>query len=627
MELSKSQLAVVKANADPLLVVAGPGAGKTTVLAARISRLLTESDGSYRKVLGITYTNVAANNLRDKIALLGKEASARTLVSTFHGFSARLLQQHGLHVGLNQDFAIVNEINDRTELLTKAAAKIGASPADLARRADALLRLLARLYERCTTSEDIPNHMTRDSAADLQFIMQIFDAYVQTSIEENQLEFSLLVYLATKLLREFRPLAIQTRQIYQYICVDEFQDTNSMQFKLLEAIALDDPSGLLLLADQDQIIYQWNGASPTRLREAASRFKATIMELPTSYRCPDDVVAAATRLISHNSDRFVNAIYDSEKHETADIVIRGFADEHEEAKYIAQRLTEFDESERASTVVLARNRKLLDVILQATKARDIEAFAPVSKLDFESPPMVMLQSMLRLANRANRVTVVRRLVAAFALMTGVELDADLLFAQAEEETSDVLSLFFHTLLPKARSDEFKRLAAVVATELVSRKEFRNISSAFFSWVDSLQPSDLKTAYQGDFDAEKNIWLALERRHRGLADEQVTLAEFLRNVDLESKVGEPKGAVRLLTVHGAKGLEFDHVFLAGAAENQFPTYQAVAPGASAHALEEERRSFFVAITRSMKSLTLSYADKYFGRQTSPSRFIAELEVSG
>lgn len=624
MHLNRSQRDVVEAGLEPLLVVAGPGAGKTTVLSARIERLLSESAGSYRKVLGITYTNVAANNLKEKIDALGTEASDRTLVSTFHGFSTRLLQQHGLHIGLDHDFTIVNELSDRLELLTRAGRAVGVSENTLASRGEVLLRLLARLYERCVSVDEVARQVKGDENVDV--IQKLFVAYSETSIAEKQLEFSLLVHLATKLLVGFKPLATQIRQIYQYVCVDEFQDTNAMQFRLLEAILADDSSGLLLLADQDQIIYQWNGASPTRLRQAAERFDATVLQLPTSYRCPDEVVAAATRLIAHNSDRFVKSTYDSERGDAGDIEVAGFDNEGAEAEFVAQKLAEISPEQWSNTAVLARNRKILQTILKAAEKAGIACYLPVPKVDFESPPLVMLQSILRLANRANRITVFRKLVSAFSLITGVELDADLLLAQAEEQSRDVMLVFFEMLSKRAVSSEFGRLVNVVDENLVARKEFRGVSSALFRWVDSLRPGDLKTAYQGDYESEREIWETLERRHRGLQDENVTLADLIRNIDLESKVLEPEGAVRFLTVHGAKGLEFDNVFIAGLAESQFPTFQAIAPGTPSNALEEERRSFFVAITRTMRCLTLTYALRYYGRASEPSRFIGELGLA-
>ena len=619
--LSRSQQAVVDAGTEPLLVIAGPGAGKTTVLAARIERLLKSSPGSARKILGITYTNVAAKNLRTRIEAADVDASQRVVITTFHGFATRILQQHGSHIGLQSNFSIINEIEDRVELLERAAMKAGIGSEALSGRAEQTLRLLGRLYERCLTFNEARELLLGDSA--LGLVQQLFDAYIEQSIDEAQLEFSLLVNLCNRLLLQFSPVAQQTRAIYQHICVDEFQDTNEMQYRLLEIIANTNAEGLVLLADQDQVIYQWNGASPSRLSEAQKRFGMTVLLLPTSYRCPDDIVAAASRLIAHNSTRFVTPTYDSERHGASRLQIKQFEDGRNEAEWVASELSELTVDQLEQTVVLARNRRILDLTLTAASKRGVPCLAPIAKYDFVSAPLVMLQSLLRLASQPTRQVVLRRLITSFYIMTGRELDAEVLAAKAEEDGVDVLSTFFNDLLLYAKSSEFKDLANVVSESLVAKKDFRGVSKALFSWVDALPTSNLKVAYHDDYDAERRSWEELERRHQGLQSDRVSLADFLRQVDLESKTKEPTGPVRFLTVHGAKGLEFRKVFLVGAAEGQFPAYQAVMAGADSHALEEERRSFFVAITRSMSELTITYASRYFGRPSSISRFVTEM----
>ncbi len=573
--------------------------------------------------MGITYTNVAARNLRDKLELGVGGAVDRVLVTTFHGFATRLLQQHGSHIGLRPDFSIINEAEDRLLLLERAAESAGVSEEYSASRGETLLRLLGRLYERCLSADEASEVLHQ---GDDRLALSVFEPYVQISIAEGQLEFSLLVHLCNRLLVSFPAIARQTRRVYKYICVDEFQDTNEMQYRLLEIIAGADPSGLVLLADQDQVIYQWNGASPSRLKQASERFSLKLLLLPTSFRCPEQIVRAATQLISRNSSRFVSPDYGSESGVSADIDVVRLPDDQSEANWVADQIASVERSRWEQVGVLARNRKLLDLAMEAAVKHGVLCAAPVTKYDFISAPLVMLHSMLRLANQPNRLSVTRRLTTAFYIMTGRVVDPDVLAADAEEKSLDILTAFFTGMLPLSQSAEFRAVGAVIAEDLIARKAFRRVSHAFFAWVDALPPSSLKIAYEEDYLQERKTWEELERRHQGLKAENVTLAEFLRHFDLESKAREPADAVRFYTVHGAKGLEFNRVFLVGAAEDQFPAFQARKAGVTSEAFEEERRSFFVAVTRTLEKLTLTFADRYFGYPATESRFIGEMGLA-
>lgn len=611
--LNASQKAIVEADETPLLVVAGPGAGKTTVLRARIERVLDESP--YNRVLAITFTNVAVANLRSRLEDLTRDDLQRVRICTFHSFAASILQQHGTHLDLQPDFNISNEDADRREIYFEAVA---AARCAVDENAD-YLPLIGRLLERGASEGTISNFI--DPSIDAEVVGTILEQYVRISVAKGQLDFALLVYLANKLLIETPGVSKQIRRTYKYICVDEFQDTNDAQFRLLEAICKDRASGLLLLADQDQVIYQWNGASVGRLAEAANAFTARTTVLPTSFRCPDAIVRAASCLIAHNPSRFVTPVFKSAIDRRGSIAVKSFASENAEESWIASQLQGLSAEQYDETAVLARNRKRLDSLLVTCSGMKIPAMIPTPRFEFVSPPLVLLHSILRLAHRFQR----RHLDAlcdSLATVTGMILDAGTIIAEAAATDVPALEVFVKRSRDLVRSEQYGSVCDYVMHKLLARKDYWALSDLYFAWI-SEQQTRTPDVYAADFDEEKPIWVALERTHKGLQSDQITLSEFLRRLDLESKAPPVIGRVRLMTVHGAKGLEFDRVFLLGASEGQFPSFQAVKQGDASQAIQEERRSFFVAITRCKADLMVTYPTSYMGYRKQASRFITEM----
>jgi DNA helicase-2/ATP-dependent DNA helicase PcrA len=613
---NENQRAIIEAGDEPLLVVAGPGAGKTYVLEQRVRRLLVAEPESHFRILAITFTNVAASNLKRRLNDLEYDHNDRLEIGTFHSFAARVLQQHGSHVGLSPDFSIISAIEDREAIAAEAFADM-----DLPSDVSTIIPLISRRYERGVYPDDVI-----DASGSEPYLDRCMQAYRNLSIARGQMDFPLLIYVVLELFTRYPALAKLLRKIYRYICVDEFQDTNRAQFQLIELLASGDPRGILFLADQDQVIYQWNGASPRRLREAQEFFNMKVLLLPTSFRCPPVVLKAANRLISHNAERFVSPDFRADEEREGDISIRSFESETAEADWIVSELAE--ETDRDDTVVLARNRSTLERILRAAEKAQVRASIPTTRYEFESAPLSMLHSMLRLANVSDNVKALDRLVASFFQMTGRVIDAEQIRSDASALERNPLSVFFSRLVPVAVTSEFKELAHAVDSDLVERRHFRAISALFFAWVERIASATdwARTAYLASYEEERAVWEEFEILHRGLASDKVTLGEFLRALDLASKEPVRYDVVRLLTVHAAKGLEFRRVYIVGATDGQFPAFQAVKLGDTSDAMEEERRSFFVAITRSRDRVIVSYSRHVRGYAARPSRFLAEMGIA-
>ncbi len=613
-----NQQAVVDAGDSPLLVVAGPGAGKTTVLRARIERILRSSEESRFRILGITFTTVAARAVKKRLSALPEAERERTEIGTFHAFATRVLQQHGSHIGVGTSFTIVSAWEDRLAILGEVL-KERASPSD----PRGILPLLTEVLERAVSIEDIGERVSAVRA--IPDFADIVEGYVSLSLKRAQIDFPLLIHLCIRLFRAVPGVAKQLRRAYKYICVDEFQDTNDSQFELLKLLVGETPQGLLLLADQDQLVYQWNGASPWRLQEAQQRFSMEVLLLPTSFRCPDAILEAANKLISHNSSRFVKPTFTSSSGLVGNIYLRALPDEAAEREWLAAQLAVIPQSERERTAVLSRARKMLDAAMARCVQLGLPVASPVARYEFESAPLKMLHNMLRLVVAPTSHSAVEKMCAAFYEMTGRNPGAATLRARAEAEEQNVLALFFEDLRPAAASEEFRVLADSVSRDLLAGKGIRQLTVDFFQWAERVAESRAKTAYKASYDVERELWDDFERRHRSSTIDGARLREFVQDLDLESKAPSYPDHISFLTAHGAKGLEFSRVFVIGAADGQFPTYQAVKLGDLSDPMEEERRSFFVAITRCSGELTISYARSYAGRQAIPSRFIAEMGI--
>lgn len=256
--LNENQRRAVGWDQGPVLVLAGPGSGKTGVLTLRVARLLEENESA--AVLALTFTNKVATETRERVDDLLGERADRAQLCTFHSFATDLLAQHGSHLGIRSDFRPAARDEDRIAMLDDVIDELdGEVPAD--RRS--LLRLIDRLFSESYAGEG----ETASLASTPRWLPPLYRRYCDALIEANRLDFESLLSLATRLLREKPAVARVVRLGWTHVCVDEFQDTNQAQYDLLRLIAPSRSHNLFVVADDDQIIYQWNGASPKRLQD------------------------------------------------------------------------------------------------------------------------------------------------------------------------------------------------------------------------------------------------------------------------------------------------------------------------------------------------------------------------
>ena len=301
--LNVNQRRTVEWNDGPMLVLAGPGAGKTRVLTTRVARLIQETPDKRFRVLALTFTTKAAEEMRGRVAQLLGPRMRRARLTTFHGFAADVLRQHGSHLGLRPDFAILNQDEDRHLVLHDAiqiAGHPGTPPGATGR---GLMPMVDRLLRDGQDGRECHDAPLPFAAPGKEWIRPIYRAYIRSLIDGNHLDFGALLVCCLRLLRERPRIARDYRIVYPFACVDEYQDTNKVQDLLLRALYPDPNSNLFVVADDDQTIYQWNGASPERLRRLRTDYDMAVVQLPESFRCPPEVVRLANNLITHNADR------------------------------------------------------------------------------------------------------------------------------------------------------------------------------------------------------------------------------------------------------------------------------------------------------------------------------------
>lgn len=623
-KLNPNQLAAAQWNEGPLLVLAGPGSGKTATLTARVARLVEKGQDESFRILCLTFTRKAATEMRERLLKLVPDAKERVLLTTFHSFATDILRQHGSHFGLSPDFEILEEaervriiksvLDENTGELTKFVS------------AEKTLTAIEFLLRNLTPDDKVPT-LLKDAEAGQQ-LRTLFVRYKEILKQQNCLDYGAILYFCEELLRERPRLSKQLRTVYRYICVDEFQDTNVAQYQVLRTIAPDKDANVFIVGDDDQVIYQWNGASPRRVKELEQHYDLTTIQLPENYRCPPEVVALANALIVHNGERSPNKmplLSMKAVSGASPVELLSFEDDQQEARGIAERVAaRLQRGTRPSDIViLARATKLLERVQQALGTLSVKSYVQRRKSQFESAPLRFVVAALKLA-------LVRSDDDLAATVTKALSDC-----VAQDSSGEDLAGFSAAL----NGDQLEALGALVAASDAVPQELRQavaslvqgqyaqfiqMALAYFDSVEKVDQNDGNEQY-AEYATERTVWQGILREVGGEDDAySLSLGQFLQELALANKTPEaPSNAVRCLTVHSSKGLEFQHVYLVGMAEDQLPSFQSKKSGDNSREMQEERRNCFVAITRTIETLTMSYGAKYNGWSKRPSRFLFEM----
>ena len=376
-ELSDIQRQAVEWNDGTLLVLADPGSGKTRVLTCRAARLLDRSPDERFRVLALTFTNKAAHDMRNRVTALACGPEERADIRTFHGFCAHVLRQHGVHLGIKPNFEIYSRASDRRVVLEDALAR---DTRRFDRETHRLLPVIDALKARRVRPAQAEQWLAKRASASPEAAGRVAHAYrlYENALRAaNALDFNSLILEAHELFG-YPAIARHYQTIYRYWLVDEFQDTNGAQYALLQRMAGKGFHEVFAVADDDQTIYEWNGASVRRIHALVKDFNCAVVQLPTNFRCPPRIVEAANRLIVYNVRRDASkrpAESAQRGHPLNDRQIRccAFGTDLEEVAGIANEIARLATSARQQTLVLARTRALLESMSDALQAKKVPA--------------------------------------------------------------------------------------------------------------------------------------------------------------------------------------------------------------------------------------------------------------
>ncbi|MCP3685967.1 MAG: ATP-dependent helicase [bacterium] len=631
-ELSPIQKEAAEWKESAMLVLAGPGSGKTKVLTCRIAQILNTNPNENFRILGLTFTNNAADEIRNRIVNIVPGQERRLFMGTFHSFCADVLRQHGTHLNIKPNFHIYSQDIDLKAVLNdavKEAKKISNVVSEIDRRT---LPVIQRLKSQLILPEDCCR-VFRDEEFGKR-MAAVYPAYEKELTKRNALDFNSLILKTYQLFVKFPVFSKRYRAVYPYICIDEFHDTNLAQYNLIRALTNNQHRNLFIVADDDQIIYQWNGASHKRITQFIEDYSSNVIQLPMNYRCPPEIVKLANNLIRHNflrkPDKKPLKAFRSGLSKNVVRLLSVFPDYDAEVSGVAKDIKKYHSEHLGSVVILGRNRKLLEGAEDALRKEKLPAVVSQRKDEFESSPIAWLHSILRLTNDKQNRESLEVVCGTFTQLTGIEIDPEDVITQSQTSDLGYLHHWIKAVSHITSSVLIKEAINSISRYLVKSRDFRAFSRFSLDWFNRLIETKHKNRNDPNievfarFEEERTVWERLMSEIEGSLGDEITLEAFLQELQMHSKESPPSpNTVVLMTIHGAKGKEFDHVYLIGLVDDELPSFQSKQKGDQSPMMEEERRSCFVAITRTIKSLTLSYAKRYRGWSKEPSRFLFEM----
>jgi DNA helicase-2/ATP-dependent DNA helicase PcrA len=618
-ELNPSQREAVEHIDGAMLILAGAGSGKTKTLTARLAYLVGEVGIDPANTLTLTFTNKAASEMRERaLKLMSNKVSFPPLLCTFHKFGLLFLKFHIEKLGRSNSFVIIDS-DDKKRLLRSIAKEL---------KIDLNISFIASEISKYKNSLLTPEVVIEKAELpDYKKVAKIYALY-QANIEENNLvDFDDLLMLTYKILDEHDELRKETSNRYKYIMVDEYQDTNELQFRLLEHLC-SEHGNLCVVGDDDQSIYGWRGANIRNILEFADNFKDTkTVKLETNYRSTNPILKAANTLIEHNSTRLGKKLT-SHKGAGEDVKLLHSLDESMEAKAIAHQIHKLiDNGANPDEIAVLYRINALSRSLEEGFTKEGLGFKLIGGMRFyERAEIKDIISYFRvLANPHDDFSLLRIInkpkrgigKASIEKLQKASFDAQLsLYSYIDQSVSGKLPIVISKKVAIA-------LTKLVEDIKVLQEETQSTLGNFITLFE--ERIKLKDHYAGMVDGFDRI-LNIDEfygyfRDAVIKNPDLTLDEFLNDISLQSDQDQiEENAITIMSIHAAKGLEFEHLFVIGLEEEFFPL---LGEGCN---MEEERRLGYVAITRAKSDLTLCYVDSRFykGRRKmiDKSRFLGE-----
>ncbi len=637
-ELNPRQREAVETISGPVLIVAGPGSGKTRVITHRIAHLVDRCGVQPYRIAALTFTNKAAREMRERAATLMRTNNDQVTISTFHSFCARVLRRHVDLLGLDKDYTIYDH-SDQTSLVKRAMDELNINAKQFSPGA-----ILSAISGAKSKLIDVEGYGYKKADYFEEIVHRVYQRYEDLLTQSSALDFDDLILKTHALFRNHSDVTESYRDRYVHVMVDEFQDTNVAQYEIAKQLT-GEYRNLCVVGDPDQSIYSWRNADIRNILSFKKDFAdAKLIALEENYRSTETILEAAQKVIAPNSQRLEQNLF-TQLGKGSPIVVHESYDENDEAQFVVSEIESlvrrgFKCSDIAVMYrVNAQSRALEEMCLRY----DVPYLLVGSIKFYQRQEIKDLISYLRLIANHNDDVSFRRIVnvptRGIGQRTMSELDR-----LAWEHSTSLYAAIDETAAMLERPGNF--VAPLPARSIKALQEFKAMIDDLTEKSAEYEPSALidavlkRTGYGEHIenDAERgeermeNVQ-ELQSVAKGLLDlgEDDLLTAFLERVSLVSdadNVGESADAATLITLHQAKGLEYPVVFIVGMEEGVIPHMRSIDSGDPAE-IEEERRLCYVGLTRAKEKLYLVRAFRrgFRGRSGSlpsmPSRFLADI----
>ena len=627
--MNEQQAAAITAGDGPVLVLAGPGSGKTSVLTRRIAWLIREHRVPHHRILAVTFTNKAAGEMRARVeALLGKPLRGMQL-GTFHATCARFLRHEAESAGYRPDYVIYDS-DDQVALVKRVVKDLDIDPKRHNPRA-----ILSRISS--AKNEMIPPAQYRSLDYFGEIVKQVYASYQQALRDANAMDFDDLLLNMVTLLRDNEDLRAHYQNRFEYVLVDEFQDTNHVQYELVKLLAAPQ-NNVFVVGDEDQAIYAFRGADYRNvLRFQESYSDASVILLERNYRSTQNILDVARAVIDRNRHRTPKALHTDQGRGERATVFEAY-DERNEAQNVLERIQQLrlqDGLDYRDFAVMYRTNAQSRAMEQAFVSAAVPYMLVGGVGFYKRREVKDLLAYLRLIHNPDDRVSFERIINVPARGIGKKSLAAFLTWVAGEGLSigDALNRLYYddpAPLGSAAKKKFAAFAAMLTSwqemakigDLLNMFDKITAQTRYYLYLDEISKIPEEAAERADNVQELRGLLQYAMEY------EQPLHEFLAEQSLVADVDSLKDdndAVTLMTLHAAKGLEFPVVFLTGLETGILPHFRSFE---EAGGIEEERRLFYVGVTRAKQTLYLSYAFRRAlyggsGGLAAPSEFLADL----
>ncbi len=612
-KLNEQQREAVMHKDGPCLVIAGAGSGKTKVLTTRIAHLIDEGISSYH-ILAITFTNKAAKEMRERLEILVPDNNV--FVGTFHSFGVRILRENYMHLGLERNFTILDS-DDVLSLIKKIMKDLGIAKEECA--PSYIRNRISFIKNEMMGPVEIEKFFNTEPE---QIAYRVYKEYVQVLKKNNSVDFDDLLLLPVQLFLKNKEVLEHYQEKYQYILIDEYQDTNEVQYKMTKLLGCL-YNNIFVVGDPDQSIYQFRGANYKNILNFERDYKnAKVIPLEENYRSTKMILDAANSVIKNNKDRKEKNLRSNKMLGAKVQYFRSYDEKHEITLCIEEIKKLLDDGYKASDMAIfyrtnGQARVVEEMFIKSNlpykvigsyyfyQRKEIKDLISYLRLIINPHDEISLRRVINVPKRKIGPSTLAR-IETEALANGISM-FDAISSGKELEFKNLII----DLRKMSESLSLTELIDVVLEKSGMKKELE---------LESSLESELRLENLMEF---KSITASFEERTGS-----VNLEDFLEEISLIADMTEHKeydDAITLMTIHSAKGLEFDVVFLIGMEEGIFPHANSIV---EADGVEEERRLMYVGITRARDLLYLTNAKRrmLYGKESMnpPSRFIEEID---